>query len=164
MATENWFRMGQKIQLIENNIQKLKVECAPYAERLQGFGTTFLEELHEYETALKFLSGAQLTAEDFQILKNIQFINFLGGSHLEHDLSPEYGEVNPELAHWQFDEFWLNLALEWTNSYLNLCRGYTRGISTVQQAFLARRFAPGGALYQPAAERFARGAEAYQQL
>jgi hypothetical protein len=155
-ASAKFFRIAEKLRILEDTLAQLQEACAHYASNLQGYGTTFQEEFNETQLGLRLLSGEILTQEEMALIAQGGPDVFLRSSNPTiSELQKHDNRFNASTSRrWGFEEDYIDSSLAWAQEYLRQCRGYTRGITRLQQAFLSRRYAPGGSLAQQAKQHF----------
>jgi len=132
---ENWMRMGQKIKLLNYLLGKTYNSCLPITNYLKGYESTFVNDIANLTSFLKYLNGIALTPLE---LTNLS-------------LSSLSGIFSPQQL--LFDQI-IDGFIDWLQKTLVICIQSHKGISILQQNYLQRRYLPESALYKQAAERF----------
>ena len=137
-ASSTWRRIARKLALIQRNLGLLRgrVEfLGPRAERVSA-------ELDLIDLALRYLAEEPVGAAEYDDLDSSGFIRSLGGIGIE-----AIAESDPQaMVHWSFEEDTIDAWLALTGGYLSELGRYERAVARLQQAYLARRYRPGGRL------------------
>lgn len=135
-ASAKFYRIADKLRLLEDLIAQVEKSCAPYADELEGYGGRFIDELDAIIIGLRLLSGEILTQEEMALISQGGPDEFLRSSNPTYSELEKHGDrFNRETSRqWGFEEDYIDTSIEWAEFYLRTCRGYITGVTSPRRS------------------------------